>query len=97
MPPKPAHRPLVRPFVRPVRRSVRTSILLALAIVAGLLAALTPVGRAAAAYQWYDGSIQYSNTINCGIFGTPTAGPGIGTFVGAYADPQNNMPAAGQT
>ena len=82
-----------RPLVRPVRRA----LMLLLAIVAGSIVVLSPVGRASAAYQWYDGSIQYSQTVNCGIMGTPTAGPGIGTFVGAYADPQNNMPAAGQT
>src|SRR5690606_31028582 len=52
---------------------------------------------ASAAYQWYDGVMQSSQTVNCGIMGTPTVGPGTSAYVGAYADPQANMPAAGQT
>src|SRR5687768_10056874 len=79
-------------------RAVMAATITLVALVVGEIASPVLPAHAAGA-GWYDGSIAYSDIINCVsiIQGAPYAEKGVGTYVGFYANPEANQPAPNQT
>ncbi|MFS3130058.1 hypothetical protein ACLM5J_16780 [Nocardioides sp. Bht2] len=64
------------------------------ALLLGLGLAAPPAVAAGQPGAWYDGAIKYSTITNCAsiIYGTPYTEHGIDTYVGSWADPDDNFP-----
>ena len=84
------------------RRGSRLSRVVALLMAAVALVAVRPAPASAAEWwdsptaQWYDGSVSYSQVLNCVsiIQGAPYYEKGVGAYIGYVADPTNARPAA---
>ena len=82
-----------------LRRHAGRSFFVALALASTAVVAvqaITPI-VAEAAPRWFDGSIRYSNIINCAsiIQGSPYQEFGAGTYVGFNGDPEASQPSPG--
>ncbi len=82
------------------RRHTGRSFFVALALAGTAVVAVqavTPIVAEASTYRWFDGSIRYSNIINCAsiIQGSPYQEFGAGAYVGFYGDPEGSQPSPG--